>query len=309
MNKLKKILLLLIVGIISVSAFADAERYWNGKQYLPIGSPDRKFELAVTMARIQGYSTIDKFGFVPLVETGDTSDVWEFGGEYTYDAFGTAPIAYVSSSSALDLQKTSVQGLDITGTLSEQEITLTGQTPVVLNPPLWRIFRMENNGNEGEELNGIIYCHTDPAPTNGVPSDVAVRAIMSPGNNQTLMALYTIPKGKIGFLYRGELGIQAEGNTGTLAEYARVRYKSRRAGMLFKVKKDLSLMVGGGSAVYQDPRSFPDIIPDLTDIKIQVNEVSQDMGLWAAFDILLVDERFFPDSFLQAIGQSNYPTP
>jgi hypothetical protein len=268
----------------------------------------KDFELGVSTGEVSGSSVVDKFGANFLIETTtDPEDIWEFGGVYPFDAFGVTNGLYISSSSANDVGKTlEVQGLDINGDLTVQEVTLTGQSNVTLPTPLWRTFRMLNTSDAGNDFEGVIYCHDDPTPTNGVPASVSVRAIIDGNNNQTLMAVYTIPKGKVGFLYRGELGVELEGNTAALAEYARSHYESRRFGKVFTVKKSITLMVGGGSALYQDPRSFPDVIPSLTDIRLRVVEVSQTMGVWGAFDILLVDESEFSVEYLQAIGQPGY---
>jgi hypothetical protein len=265
------------------------------------------FELGVTMGMVDGHSTLDKFGVNPEITTAtDPEDVWEFGGEYNYDTDGTAPIQYTSSSDATDTGQTiSIQGLDVNGDFVEQEVTTNGQAVVNLTTPLWRVFRMQNVSDNGLSLSGVFYCHTDPTPTNGVPASAAVRAIIDDGNNQTLMALYTIPKGKVGFLYRGELGVELEGNAASLAEYANCHYESRRFGKVFTVKKVVTCLVGGNS-IYQDKRSFPDVLPDLTDIKLSVIEVTQTMGIWGTFDILLVDEDKFSTEFLTEIGQSGY---
>ena len=62
-------------------------------------------------------------------------------------------------------------------------------------------------------------------------------------------------------------------------------------------------MINNAGSIFQDERSFPDIIPGLTDIKLTVEEVSDDMGVWGAFDILLVDATALPDDLLSIIGQ------
>ena len=283
------------VVIYGQDGFGGVSQYTN----------DLEFRLKVNMGMVPGYSVIDKFGVNRVITT--IEDVWEFGGEYNYDANGTAPIQYISSSDALDTGQTiTVLGLDINGDEVSQVVTTDGQNNVTLGTALWRMFRLENDSDIGNDINGIIYGHTDPTPTNGVPTAIATRAIINGGNNQTLMALYTIPRGKVGFLYRGEIGVALDGNAAALAEYAIVQYKSRRYGKLFKVKKEITNMIGGGSSLYQDPRSFPDIIPALVDIKVVVTDVTTTMGAWAAFDILLVDEDKFPTWFLEAIGQPGY---
>lgn len=263
--------------------------------------------LAVTMNLVDGMTVIDKFGVNPTVATGtDPEDIWEYGGLYIYDPDGTAPIQFLSSSSALDTGQTiSIQGLDINGNLVNQVVTTNGQNNVILETPLWRVWRMENESAFGNDINGILYCHTDPTPTAGVPLAANVRAIINGQFNQTLMALYTIPKGKVGFLFVGELGIDYTGSVGAGTNFARCHYHSRRFGKVFKVKKSLSLITAGSSN-YRDERQFPDIIPDLTDIRLTAEEVSETMGIWATFQILLVDEALLDENFLKAIGQTNY---
>lgn len=263
-------------------------------------STSSNFELEVTKGNVAGHSVIDKFGLNPLITpSSDPEDVWEGGGTYTYDANGTAPIVSIASNNAADTQEVIVTGADIDGNEVEQTLTLNGTTRVALTTPLWRVYRIENNGNTN--LAGVVFVYTG---TGLVPSvgDPEVRAIVDNGNNQTLMSLYTIPLGKVGFLYRGELGLEFSGSVGAGTQFARCYYKSRRVGKIFKVKKSISL-VNLGSSTFQDKRSFPDIIPALTDIKIVAAEVSDDMGIWATFDILLVDEDQFTQEYLDKIGQ------
>jgi hypothetical protein len=261
----------------------------------------KNYELAVTMGQIDGYSALDKYGENPVIETtSDPEDIWEGGGEYTYDADGTAPIVSIISTSSGDTQDIKIVGLDINGDEVEQIVALTGNVRKALTTPLWRVYRMENEGTT--DLAGTVYCYIG---TGGVPVLANQRALIDNGNNQTLMALYTVPKGKVGFLYRGEVGINFSGTIGSGIQFARLFYKSRRFGKVFKVKKSVSI-INSANSVFQDKRSFPDIIPALTDIRLTVTEVSDTMGAWGTFDILLVDEGKFPVSFLQKIKQLGY---
>lgn len=264
-----------------------------------------EFNLMVSSGMIDGYSYIDKFGVNPEITTGtDPEDIWEFGGTYNYDDFGTAPILYTSSSNTADIGRTiEIQGLDINGDFVDQEVTTNGQAVVNLTTPLWRVYRMQNVSDSPLVLNGTFYCHTDETPTLGVPVDSSVRAIIDGAKGQTLMALYTIPNGKVGFLYRGEVGVELEGSPASLSEYAHIHYESRRLNKLFTVKKAMTVFP---ATIYTDKRTFPDIIPSLTDIKIVAESVTQTMGLWSTFDILLIDEDKFSDGFLAAIGQYGY---
>lgn len=285
--------LLVIDGVGTVVGSTDATAYLN------VGQP---FELKVNQGLVEGHSAQDKFGENPDIDTGTQEDIWEYGGEYIYDTPGTAPIVSLISDNIADTQDIMVIGLDIDGNEVEQTLTLTGTTRVALTTPLWRVYRMSNEADIGEDLLGTVYCYTG---TGGVPAAANIRAIIDNGNNQTLMALYTVPLGKVGFLYRGEVGCSRSVVSGEVQG----AYFSRRVGKVFKIKKRVDT-TNSGSSIYQDKRSFPDVIPALTDIKLTVESVSaNNTGVFGTFDILLIDDTLFPETYLTAIGQpSEMPT-
>jgi hypothetical protein len=265
---------------------------------------DKSLGLAVTMGLMPGYTRITKYGVNPEITTGtDPEDIWEGGETYIYDAWGTAPILYMSSSSTSDTGQTiRIIGLDIDGYEVTQFITTDGQTSVLLDTPLWRVYKMTNLSAEGSGTVGVIYVHKDAAPTAGVPTQANLRALINTNTNSTLMAIQTIPRGKVGFFMRGEVGVQLEGNAGNLAEFSNVHFNSRPFGLNFITQKAVTNLVGG-SAIYSDTRVFPDPIASLTDIKMTVDEVSITMGVWASFEILIVDEDYFSEDYLASINQ------
>ena len=272
--------------------------YGTGTALDPFYSIPADFKLEVSKGNVPFHSIVDKFGENPVVDTGSTpEDIWEGGGLYTYDTDGTAPIVSLISDDAADTQDIMITGLDINGIEVEQTITLNGTTRVVLTTPLWRCYRLQNDGSVN--IAGQVYCYVG---TGGVPSLADTRAIINDGNNQTLMSIYTIPVGKVGFLFRGELGSSRSTTSGE----ARCAYYSRRFGKVFKIKKRVNLS-NSGSSIYQDDRSFPDVIPSRTDIRLTVEDVSANgTGVFGTFDILLIDEGQFSASYLQAIGQPGY---
>lgn len=247
---------------------------------------------------VSGYSPLDKFGYNPLITTAsDPETIWEGSNNYTYST--TADIVSIASSDAGDDQDVKIYGLDENGEDVSQTVTLNGTTRVALTTALYRVYRMENMGTTSFAGNVVCYTGTGAIPAIGASNS---RAVIIDGNNQTLMALYTIPLGKVGFLYRGEVGILYTGTAFSANEYAIADYRSRRLGEVFKIKKRISLS-SGANCLFQDHRSFPDVVPALTDIEIRITEVSADMGAWATFDLLLVDEDQLSPEFLTAIGQ------
>jgi hypothetical protein len=261
------------------------------------------FLFCVAMRMYPGLDIVDKFGENPDVDTGTKEDVCEFGGEVTYDIPGTDPIRYISCGLVGDTGQTiDVLGLDVYGNEVEQQIVTDGQNVVELATPLWRAYTMENRSATGLGLTGTLYCHTEAAPVAGVPALGNIRSIIDNGNNRTLNAFYTIPKGKVGFLLVGELGTSRAQTSGA----AQCAYFSRRAGEEFTVKKRVDVS-NSGSSYFRDERVVPDIIPQFTDIKLVVESVSaNNMGVVGAFQILLVDEELLGKPLVDAIQP---PTP
>lgn len=298
---MKKIVIWLVLLVCAV--FADSQKYSElGKlgAYMPYG-------MALTTGQLSGHSTIDKYGECMALDADGSGDIWDDCTDMQYDADSTAPIKYLSSSNALDVGQTiQITGLDSLGYKVVQSVITNGQNVVTLPTPLWRAYRMENvsllaAGN----LQGTLYLHTEPTPTAGVPAAISRRAIIDNGNNQTLMAIMTIPRGYVGFLHRGEVGAGTVGGGASTAEIMIVSYYSRRYGKLFRVKKRLTVSFNGNSN-YSDYRSFPDVIPSLTDIRLRAEFVSADCRPWGTFDIELIEESNFTSSYLKAIGQPGY---
>jgi hypothetical protein len=263
--------------------------------------PTLSHDQAVVMGLVPGHSWVSKFGVNhDVLVAGLPEDVWEFGGPYIYDADGTAPIVSLVSTVVGDTQTIDITGLNGDGNEVVQHITLTGNVRVALDIPLWRVYRMENDS--AVDIAGILYCYTGLGNTPNAPE---IRALIEGSHNKTLMTLYTIPKGKVGFFKRAEVGMQFTKGGTPSHEFAHLHVETRDLGKVFKVQKSVTLLANGDSN-YKDVRPFPDPVSSFTDIRTRVIEVSTDMGVWATFDIELIDETLFPLEYLQAIGQPGY---
>lgn len=270
-----------------------------------------EWRVLIQSGKVKGHSVMDKFGANQEITVGsDPEDICDQGGVYIFTDNAGADY-YVSSSNSGDNQlvKFEVLTVDSSDNWNKEvfEQVISGQVKTLLTPPsgdpIVRIYRIENEGASGDDLAGDLYVYEDTTVTLGVPDDLTkIRAKIFAGEiNQTLMAIYTIPTGYVGFLTKGEAGMNFEGSVGAGTNFAKMYYKSRRYGKVFKVKKEFSL-INVASSNYEDNRCFPDPIPSKTDIKITCEEVSETMGVWAAFCILLIDENQFSDEYLASIG-------
>ena len=247
----------------------------------------------IPLGNVTGKSVVHKFGEAPDFDTGDGSvNIWDGANDtspnlMTYTYSSTADIDSLSSSDNSDTQDVEVQGLDISNTLTVQTVTLTGQTRVAIPTALKRVFRLKNQGSTNNA--GTVYCFKNIATTGGVPNTLAnIRALMRIGNNQTLMALYTIPAGKTGLMTDfWASSVDASKDT----EY-KLRLEARPGGGVFQLKHESSFSDAGGSHI-QHTRTMYEKFDAETDIQIKVSIIGvgvTGVAVSAGFDIILVDD-------------------
>jgi len=256
---------------------------------------------------IPGYELLDKFGGNNIITSGSApEDITETGGLYQFSPSLPMPVAdiiSVSSDDPNDNQLIEYFILNELGYPIRAEVQLDGQNRVALPVAGWRFWRGGVISEQGDNPQGNIYFYSGTENTGGVPSGASIeKARIEVGNNQTQMAVYTVPLGKVALLLRGEVGIQWEGGLFSGSQAAKFKYFSRRYKMNWRVKKTVTALTSGNSN-YQDKRETADIIPALTDIRLTAEEVSDTMGVFGTFDMLLIDENQFTDERLAEIGQ------
>jgi hypothetical protein len=246
--------------------------------------------LAIAEGNVTGKSFVHKFGSAPDFDSGDNFvTIWDGaddGGanEMSYNYSGSAIIDSLSSSIAADTQDVEVQGLDSSYDLITQTITLIGRTRKALDTNLIRVFRIKNVGST--DLAGDVYCYENTALNLGVPIDTTkIRAVIRIGFNQTLMAVYTIPNGKTGYMRDWYASIAGAKKTSVHIVHVLIR----PFGQVFQTKHVSSIIAVGNSNIqhiYHDP----EIIPAKTDIEIRANSDEDQASVSAGFDIILVDD-------------------
>lgn len=253
---------------------------------------DNSSGLAIAKGDVTGYTFIHKFGKAPDFDTGDNEvTIWD-GAEdgtswelmnYVYST--TADIDSLSSSNAGDTVDIEIQGLDTNYDLVTQTVTLNGQTRVALSTNLIRVFRAKNVGST--DLVGHVFVFVNVSLTGGVPDTAAnIRAIIQPENNQTEMAVYTIPDGYTGYMrdwYASTDGASKNSN------YP-VKLYARPFGQVFQLKHSSALSDNGTSA-YQHKYEEPEVFAAKTDIEMtaQVLAVGTTGAAFSGgFDIVLV---------------------
>lgn len=225
---------------------------------------------------------VDKFGNNPNIGTlTDPEDVWSQGGTYTF--LSSAATLYASCSAASTVT-IFVEGLDANYNIQTATVTLNGQNQAEIGSGLtWlRVYRAYNSS--GTNLAGDVYIAETDDLTGGVPDTASkIKAKILTNEQQTLMAIYTIPAGYTGYLLRWYVS-----EVNPKSSYAIVELQARAFGGVFRVRRRDGVTSDGNSRLSEQP-PIAYAFTEKTDIKVVVREVgANDMDISAGFDLLLV---------------------
>ena len=223
---------------------------------------DQNFQIARGLVR--GASHINKFGYNPDVGS-NFETVWDGSNLYTY--IGTAGTALVTSSNTSDDNNGTVeiQGLDANYNVQTVTATIGGSAT---QETFIRVFRVK-----------MLTANTDTSNvgTITVTVDSKSAAVISPTKGQTLMAVYTIPAGKKGYL------VKLQGNL-EKAKESEFQLMARPFGGAFNIKGKF----GSSGDVVNYDYPVPLEFDEKTDIEVQVR-AGATTAAGALFDIVLLD--------------------
>jgi hypothetical protein len=225
------------------------------------------FDLQVARGQITGHKSLFKFGNNSDIN-GSLETIWSYGGVYVYPT--SAIQMKVSSSSANDAalgtgaRTVSVQGLDQNYNEVAETVTLTGQTEVLTTNTFIRVFRaFVITAGSGGTAAGTIYVGTGTV-TAGVPETVYAEIAL--GENQTTMAMWTVPAGYTLYVSRGTFSAASN----NAAQYILGKFVVRPFGGVFRNAADVT---ANSSAVPYD-FEIPLAIPEKSDIEARAIALS-----------------------------------
>lgn len=230
-----------------------------------------------------GTSTVTKFGRNPDVDAGFEA-IWNGGGAYTgFDAV-VGDSVEVFSSSALDdsggvgAWVVVLDGLSAAYVAQRDTVVLNGTGHVqaarqfLRCPRAWII-------SAGDSLRNV------GAITVRQMTDTAVVFIVMPADyNQTMIAAYTIPAGKTGWIRGWYVAtankIKADHN---------VRLRARPFGEVFQVKEEISIHAEGTGFIHRIYPTLKGPFAARTDIYVEADSDAANAAVSAGFDLLLMD--------------------
>lgn len=215
--------------------------------------------------RVVNTISIDKFGYNSAVGSVNYETVWDGNNLYTY--IETAGTATVTSSDTSDDNggTVNVQGLDVNYNIVDETLTIGGSAGSV---QFYRVFRASLvTANTGSTNSGDITITVDSKDA----------AIITAGEGQTLMALYTIPAKYTGYLIQLDVGCAKD-----LETIAKVTIKNGTGGP-FQTKVFLTSRGGFNEKNFK----IPVRIPEKHDMEVQC-KASATSAISAGFELLLV---------------------
>lgn len=246
---------------------------------------DEQFDLNVARGKVRGASQIHKFGAVDSLSINTTGSVWDIDDtEYPWSAFDTAGVLVLTSTSTEDdedkgggvegtgAHRVTIEGLDENYELVTEELITNGTSTRTGTQTFKRVYRAyvtSGNDNIG-----------DISISRGGTNVARIQAT----RGQTLMAIYTVPAGYTGYLYKGVATAQAGADA---TGFMYVRYNSTAT--VFRVGHSFEVVGNGGE--YEYNFTFPQEMPEKTDIDVRLSTRSNNGRFTAAFDLLLIKNQ------------------
>ena len=208
-----------------------------------------------------GLSHINKFGYTGEDVNG-TATIWDGNDTTAIYPYPAAGLVSITSSSGSDTgEAVEVQGLD--GDFNQATETINvGSTGTTTFSRVFRARKVDatNVGTVSINVGG------------------SLAAQILPGNGQTLMAVYTIPAGKTGYL----LQFQGSSDKETAVQF-KLFARELLDGGAFNLKGQWG--VQGGNVVTYDYK-VPLVFPEKTDLRVDI-VTGNNCGGGAIFDLIL----------------------
>lgn len=276
-----------LVELVKGNPFADStwKTWLNNLREWVINNMSKDPMLEIPAGNVNGHSSVNKFGASVSVADGVAEEIWDGAIAYTWPT--TASITHVRS--AVDSVATQgivaeVQGLDTNYALVVQPVTLNAvdsTTEVALTTALRRVFRIKIT--DGTVADEDIWA--------GPTGFATQQAIVTAGNNQTLMAIYSVPADKTAYItnYYGSI-IGDAGPPATIPDFVLFRLWNRDNinGYAPQLKHEHGVAITGDSMLHHAFKPYLKVT-EKTDIWLEATPDGDDAYVSAGFDMILVD--------------------
>jgi hypothetical protein len=226
--------------------------------------PLQSIEWEVARGRITDATHIDKFGLNSSVGSSYET-IWDAGSPYAYPSSAVAMTVTSASGASDNGVEVTIIGLDGDYAEVEQTVTLGGLGVATTTQTFVRVFRAFVSN--AQDATGVL----------DIDNGGTVYAQIQPDFQQTMMAVYTIPAGKTGYLVSGNV-------SSTKDKDITAKLMMREFGGVLRTK---GLVLTPGTP-FQRTWSIPQRIPEKTDVEIRA-KAGATGPVSAGFEIVLVN--------------------
>jgi len=234
------------------------------------GVGDYPYYLQVSRGLVDGHERVFKFGYNGEIQNVEET-IWDTGGIYVYPSTALAMTATSASGATDSGVQITIQGLDASYNEVSEEVTLNGSGTATTTQTYLRVYRAFNSGS------------TAAVGNVGISNGGTTYALVAAAEQQTLMALWTVPAGYTAYLFQLDVTAFTEQNN----KVATIRMVTRELNGVFRTQSKFDMDAG----VYSQTIQAPQPILEKTDVEFRAiaSSSNADLKLAAAFDIVYIE--------------------
>jgi hypothetical protein len=262
------------------NATITSEGFWGltNLGWIKLGG-SMNYALDVSKGLIPGTTLVNKFGRNSNVALGTIEEIWSGSATYVWPATALmTSISQTTDQGDLNGATVEIQGLDANYNLVVQNATLgtPSTTVVTLGTALIRCFRMKVSAD---------FVSTSDIRVHNA-GETQDYAIISTGENQTTMAIYTVPAGKTAYMTNYWAHHNPATDKDPPSNAIKLWARDNANNYESQLKHVVGLPTAGGFQHSFEP--YP-IYTEKTDLYITASPVTKDSDVSAGFDLYLVD--------------------
>ena len=228
------------------------------------------------------FKSVNKFGRNLNIAIGVEEEIWDGSIAYVFptDATDITHVRAAADSATTQGAVIEIQGLDVNWGLVTQTKALDGTnstTEVELDTALRRVFRMKVL--DAAVMDQDIWVGDDDFVV------AAAKAIITAGNNQTLMAIYTVPAGFDAYMTCYYAHVNPGTNLDPTSNPIRLWAQDNANGYAPQLKHVVGQTAAGFQHFFTPYQKFT----EKTDIYITAQPVGKAADVTAGFDLILVN--------------------
>lgn len=248
---------------MSITSYPQLIGMGGGVGYYP-------YYLQVSRGLIAGHKRVFKFGYNGEIQDVEET-IWDVGGLYVYPSSAITMTATSSSGATDSGIEVTIQGVDTNYNELSETVTLDASGTATTTGSFLRVYR------------AFVASGTAAAGNITIANGGTTYAYLSSADQQTLMALWTVPAGYTAYLFQLDTTAFTVQNN----KVATIRMLTRQFNGVFRTQNKFDLFQGS----YHQDITCPQPIPEKTDIEFRAiaDSSNADLRVAATFDIIYIE--------------------